>query len=131
LFAVLRLAPLAALVMLLAACGPPGPKTYNEAKTRACFKTAGYRVTTPPAADFVASTALGGSFLVRLHNNFVTVSFGKDFANAQNLDDVYQSVHAKNVGIDDVLRMDGNAVMLWHAHPTDNQLGAVQGCLKT
>ena len=127
----LRLAPLLALVVLLAACGPPGPKIYNEAKSRACFVAGDFKVTAPPATDFVASTALGGSFRVHLHNNFVTVSFGKDVANAQNLDDVYTSVHATNVGIEDVLRMDGNAVMLWHAHPTDTQLGVVQGCLKT
>ena len=117
--------------MLLAACGPPGPKTYSEAKSRACFVAGDLKVTAPPTTDFVASTALGGSFRVQLHGNFVTVSFGKDSANAQNLDDVYRSVHAKNVGIDDVLRMDGNAVMLWHAHPSDNQLGVVSGCLKT
>lgn len=127
----LRLAPLLALVVLLAACGPPGPKIYNEAKSRACFVAGAYKVTEPPATDFVASTALGGSFRVQLHKNFVTISFGKDVANAQNLDNVYRSVHASNVGIDDVLRMDGNAVMLWHAHPTDPQLGVVSNCLKT
>lgn len=117
--------------MLLAACGRPGPKTYNEAKSRACFVAGSYKVAPPPATDFVASTALRGSFRVHLQKNFVTISFGKDAANAQNLDDVYRSVHASNVGIDDVLRMDGNAVMLWHAHPSDTQLGVVQGCLKT
>ncbi|HEX5449810.1 MAG TPA: hypothetical protein VFW85_07105 [Gaiellaceae bacterium] len=130
----LRLAPIAALavalVVLLSACGPPGPKTYNEAKSRACF-AGSHPVVAPPATDFVASTALGGSFRVRLDKNFVTISFGKDIANAQNLDDVYRSVRAKNVGIDDVLRMDGNAVMLWHAHPSDAQLGIVSDCLKT
>ncbi|HEY2325947.1 MAG TPA: F-box associated domain-containing protein [Gaiellaceae bacterium] len=127
----LRLIPLIALVALLAACGPPGPKTYSELKSRACFTAAGQRTTAPPATDFVASTALGGAFRVHLTKNFVTISFGKDQANAQNLDDVYRSVHSKNVGIDDVLRMDGNAVMLWHAHPTDNQLNTVSHCLKT
>lgn len=129
--AVLRLASLAALVLLLAACGPSGPKTYNDAKSRACFDAAGNKTTTPPASDFVASTALGGSFRVRLGKNFVTISFGKNPTNAQTLDNVYRSVHSRNVGIDDVLRMDGNAVMLWHAHPTDAQLGTVSGCLKT
>jgi DNA repair protein RadC len=40
---------------------------------------------------------------------------------------------AKNVraGIDDVLRTNGNAVMLWHAHPSDADLALIQGCLKT
>ncbi|HET8585171.1 MAG TPA: hypothetical protein VJP39_06405 [Gaiellaceae bacterium] len=127
----LRLVPLLALVALLAACGPPGPKTYNEVKSRACFVADKFKVAAPPATDFVASTALGGSFRVHLTKNFVTISFGKDAANAQNLVDVYTSVHAANVGIADVLRMDGNAVMLWHAHPSDSQLGVVSSCLKT
>lgn len=127
----LRLAPLAALVVLLAAaCGPPGPQVYSNAKTRACLTQLGYKVTPPPAFDFVASTALGGSFRVKLARNNVTVAFGDTIKNAASLDGVYRSVHAKNVGIDDVLRDMGNAVMLWHAHPSDHDLGVVQGCLK-
>jgi hypothetical protein len=129
---VLRLAPLAVLVVLLAAaCGPPGPKVYSPAKSRSCLTQLGYKVTPPPASDFVASTALGGSFRVKLAKNFVVVSFGDTIKNADSLDTVYRSVHTKNVGIDDVLHETGNAVMLWHAHPSDHDLGVVQGCLKT
>ncbi len=128
----LRLAPLAALLVLLAAaCGPPGPQVYSSSKTQACLTKQGYKVTPPPASDFVASTALGGSFRVKLAQNAVTVAFGDTVKNAAALDGVYRSVHAKNVGIDDVLRDQGNAVMLWHAHPSDHDLGVVQGCLKT
>jgi hypothetical protein len=129
---VLRLVPLAALVVLLAAaCGPPGPKVYSSANTRVCLTKLGYKLSPPPASDFVASTALGGAFRVKLARNFVTVAFGDTIKNAEALDGVYRSVHAKNVGIDDVLRDMGNAVMLWHAHPSDHDLGVVQGCLKT
>lgn len=128
----LRLAPIAVLVVLLAAaCGPPGPKVYSRAKSRSCLTKLGYKPTRPPASDFVASTALGGSFRVTLPRNFVTVSFGDTVKNADTLDAVYRSVHAKNVGIDDVLRNMGNAVMLWHAHPSDHDLGVIQSCLKT
>jgi hypothetical protein len=129
---VLRLVPLAALVVLLAAaCGPPGPKVYSTANTRACLTKLGYKLDLPPVSDFVASTALGGAFRVKLARNFVTVSFGDTIKNADSLDAVYRSVHTKNVGIDDVLREMGNAVMLWHSHPSDHDLGVVQGCLKT
>jgi hypothetical protein len=89
------------------------------------------RVTAPPAVDFVATTALGGSFHVRFRDNAVTVSFGDTVKNAASLDQVYRSVRARNVGIDDVLRTNGNAVMLWHGHPSDGELALVQGCLKT
>jgi hypothetical protein len=128
----LRVATLAiAVALLAAACGPPGPKVYDEAKSRACVSGEHLRVTAPPASDFIAGTALGGSFGVKLPKNSVTVSFGDTIDNAQTLDQAYRNVHARNVGIDDVLRMQGNAVMLWHGHPSDRDLGLVQNCLKT
>jgi hypothetical protein len=34
------------------------------------------------------------------------------------------------VGIDDVLRQQGNAVMLWHQHPSDADLATITDCLK-
>ena len=53
-----------------------------------------------------------------------------DLADADNIDQAYRRFHAKNVGIDDVLREQGNAVMLWHAHPADADLARITGCLK-
>lgn len=120
-----------AVVFLAAACGPPGPKKYSEAKSRACAAAQHLHVGAPPATDFVATTALGGSFHVRFRDNAVTVSFGSDADNAKSLDAVYRSVRTANVGIDDVLRTQGNAVMLWHAHPSDTELGEIESCLRT
>jgi hypothetical protein len=34
------------------------------------------------------------------------------------------------VGIDDILRRQGNAVMLWKLHPEDADIATVTGCLK-
>lgn len=119
-----------AVALLAAACGPPGPKTYSEAKVRACLVGEHLHVGPPPKSDFIASTALGGAFHVRFRDNSVTVSFGSNPKNASGLDAGYRSVRAKNVGIDDVLRTQGNAVMLWHAHPSDGELGEIQNCLK-
>lgn len=118
--------------LLAAACGPPGPKKYNEAKTRACVIAQHLKVSAPPATDFIANTALGGSFRAKFRDrNWVTVSFGDTVDNAKQLDVAYREVAAKNVGIEDVLRSDGNAVMLWHEHPSDADLALLQGCLKT
>jgi hypothetical protein len=129
---VLRLTVLAAFVVLLAAaCGPPGPKVYSETKSRACMAEHGLHIASPPVSDFVANTALGGAFHAKLPHNAVTVSFGSTVDNATKLDNVYRNVRAKNVGINDVLRQQGNAVMLWHAHPRDADLSLVEGCLKT
>jgi hypothetical protein len=119
-----------AVALLAAGCGKPGPKTYSATKTRACLADAHVRVGAAPAGDFIASTALGGSFGVTFPDNAVTVSFGSNPSNAQSLDNAYRQVHAKNVGVDDVLRMQGNAVMLWHAHPSDANLATLQDCLK-
>ncbi|HZT14411.1 MAG TPA: hypothetical protein VFA19_00555 [Gaiellaceae bacterium] len=122
---------LGAVAVVAAACGKPSAKVYSEVRSRACFREHGIRVGPPPATDFIASTALGGSFRARLRPNFVTVSFGDTVGDAENLDQAYRRVHARNVGIDDVLRLQGNAVMLWQQHPTDDELSLVQGCLKT
>jgi hypothetical protein len=119
-----------AVVLLATACGRPGAKTYDATKSRACVAGKQLHVGSPPASDFIASTALGGAFRVKLGGNAVTVSFGSNPTNAQSLDDAYRNVHARNVGIDDVLRMQGNAVMLWQRHPTDDQLAQITDCLK-
>jgi hypothetical protein len=119
-----------AVALLAAACGPPGPKTYDEAKSRACLVGEHLKIGAPPASDFVASTALGGSFRVHLKGTAVTVAFGSNPTNAQGLDDAYRTVRGHNVGIDDVLRMQGNAVMLWQSHPTDGQVALITDCLK-
>jgi hypothetical protein len=119
------------VALVAASCGPPGPKVYNEAKSRACLVAAHVKIVRPPASDFIATTALGGSFRARVPHNAVTVSFGDTVANGTSLDDAYRNVHAHNVGIDDVLRTQGNAVMLWQQHPSDADLALVQNCLKT
>jgi hypothetical protein len=131
---VLQIGTALGLVLALAACGPPGPKKYDEAKSRACLAAVrGVKVLPPPASDFVANTALGGSFRAKLRDNWVTLSFGDTVANAATIDTAYRNVAGKNVraGIDDVLRTNGSAVMLWHKHPSDRDLALVQSCLKT
>jgi D-alanyl-D-alanine dipeptidase len=119
---------------LLAGCG--GASSYHLAATRACLaKAKGVKLTR--RVDFVASTASAGAFTVKFARdqltfarNQVTISFGRDSAEASQLAKGYMRVHGKNIGIEDVLRPQHNAVMLWAAHPSDAQLGTVTGCLK-
>ena len=59
-----------------------------------------------------------------------TISFGRDSAEAAQIAKGYVRVHGKNIGIEDVLRPQHNAVLLWAAHPSDAELGTVGGCLK-
>ncbi len=115
---------------LLAGCGSsqsPETTIYSRAKTMACLEDAKAKI--GGQLDFVASTATGGAFKAKLPGNDVTVVFGQTLDDADNIDQAYVHFHAQNVGIADVLRQQGNAVMLWHQHPTDDELALVTGCL--
>jgi len=120
---------LAALcAVVVGGCGKASPHSYSLANTKECLQSKQVRLGGP--LDFVASTATGGAVKVHLSDNFLTVVFGKTVQDADNLDAFYRRVAAENVGIDDVLRQDQNAVMLWHVHPSDADLSLVTGCLK-
>jgi hypothetical protein len=126
-----RLLPLLAVAVCLAACGSSSPVTYTKTASAKCLTKQG--VPTKPVSqsvDFVAWSAEGGSFRAKLSNNFVTVSFGPTLDKANGIADAYRRFAASNVGIDDVLRQQGNAVMLWHVHPTDADISTITGCLK-
>ncbi len=126
-----RFAVIAALALTAAACGGGGTSTYTKQASTACFVKKGLK-TSPitNSTDFVANSATGGAFRVHLKDNFVTVSFGLTPKDADNIDEAYERFHAAKVGLPDVLRTQGNAVMLWHVHPTDDDISTVTGCLK-
>jgi len=119
----------ASLVLLASACGGSGGSgLHSLQKTQDCLTAKHVKLGGP--LDFVATTATGGALMARLPSNFVTIVFGETVADADNIDQAYRRFHAKNVGIDDVLREDGNAVMLWHEHPADADLAEITGCLR-
>ncbi len=121
----------AALLLALSGCGKTGDSIYTEAASSACLVKAGLHPTSVArTSDFVAQTATGGAFRVKLPDNFVTVSFGQTQADANNINDAYYRFKANNVGLDDVLRRQGNAVMLWHVHPNEPDVAKITGCLK-
>jgi hypothetical protein len=115
-------------VLVLAACGNGSGKLYSLDKTRSCLMKKNVRLGGP--LDFVATTATGGALKAHPSANFVTVVFGETQADADAIDQIYRRVAAKNVGIDDVLRQQNNAVMLWHEHPSNDDLATITGCLK-
>jgi hypothetical protein len=114
-------------VALLAGCGKDSP-TYTLAKSSACLRSNGVALGGP--LDFVATTATGGAVRAHLRDNALTLVFGLTQDDADNIDAAYRRFHATNVGINDVLRRQGNAVMLWQEHPSDSDLAIVTGCLK-
>ena len=120
-----------AVVVLLSGCGAGGTTIYTKDATEACLQNAGLQPRpVTETADFVATSATGGAFVVQLVGNRVTVSFGETEADADNIDQAYRRFKATNVGINDVLRRQGNALMLWHVHPQDDDLATITGCLK-
>lgn len=128
-----RVLVIAALVAVCASgCGSNGgTKIYAKAATVACLqKESAVAVRPAPATDFVANSATGGAFSVKLKDNRATVSFGETTTDGNNIADAYRRFHARNVGINDVLLEQQNAVILWHEHPSDADIAAITDCLK-
>ena len=120
---------LGAVLVALVAAGCGGTKSYDAEKTRSCLvKQSGVKVRNK--VDFVASTALGGAFNVKLLGNQVTLVFGQDRKEAERIVRAYQRFRGKNIGITDVLQAKHNVVTLWEAHPSDTAVQTIQDCLK-
>ena len=118
-----------ACAALAAGCGGGGAKTYSVDASRACLVKQQARVTPPPAEDLVAVAAEGGAFSVHFPGNVVTVSFGVDLDATERIVRAYQHF-GKQPGLKDVLKVKGNAVMLWGVGPNDSDVGTIEGCLK-
>jgi len=122
------LACLLAIATLAVSCGGEDTKLSSLEKTRACLTADGIRL--GGGLDFVATTATGGALRAHLADNDVTVVFGATTADADNINQAYHRFHSQNVGIDDVLRQQGNVVMLWHQHPSDADAARITACLE-
>jgi hypothetical protein len=124
---------IALLAFLVAGCGGGSTTTsvYTLAATKQCLVTK-QGIHRFPALndDFVASTASGGALRARLPDNAVTVLFGQSEQEASNLADAYRRFHAKNVGIEDVLRTQNNVALLWQMHPSSDDENTIHDCLK-
>jgi hypothetical protein len=113
---------------LLAGCGASSPHLYSLGKTRTCLESKPVRL--GGQLDFVASTSTGGAVKVHTSDNFVTLVFGRTVADADNVAAAYRRFAAKNVGVNDVLDQESNAILLWHTHPSQPDHDLVTGCLK-
>ena len=115
--------------LALAGCG--GKKRYGLESTRACLAKAGLKPLPPARADRVAQFAPDGAVrIVFGRRNEVTISFADDENGARQIALGYERFHGKNIGLADVLRPQRNAVLLWEAHPSDQDAAAISRCLK-
>ena len=125
-----RVGCLALVALLVASCGAQGAKLAKLDPTRACLRSAGVRTDQNLGVDFIAGTSTGGAFRAHLGKNFVTVVFSDTVELADAINDAYHRFRQANVGIEDVLRQQGNVVMLWHEHPSDADQAKITNCLK-
>ena len=123
-----RLAVLLVLAATLVGCGGSGNHVFSRVKTRDCIVSKGGRI--GGRLDFIASTATGGAFKARIETNSVRVVFGLTQNDAHQIELAYTRAAGKNIGIGDVLARRLNVVLLWSAHPSDEQLATVAQCLK-
>jgi hypothetical protein len=120
---------LSLFALMLAACG--SAKNYTPAATRKCLAhETGVKLRPIPRNDFIARNALGGAISVAMKGNEVTITFGSDTKVADGIATAYRRVHGANIGIEDVLRPQRNAVLLWRAHPSDHDISLINSCLK-
>ncbi len=125
-------APLA-LVLVAAACGASEPSVYKPTGTADCLRGDDYRVTTDVSkVGVVAASASLGALRAFEPGNTLTISFGSGPVEAAAIVRGYRRFAPKRLKrhLDDVLRTEKNAVLLWTITPSAEKLDAVLGCLK-
>ena len=125
--------PLAAVfgaaVVLVAACGGEDePRVFRLQPTKECLENSNIPVRTRNL-DFVAQHALGGGLHARFAGNHVTLAFGENEVGARDLERAYRRLRGKTIVIDEVLKREGNVVMVWAGGPSAAHLGAIKACL--
>jgi hypothetical protein len=130
---VLRIVPLIVLASLLAACSSGEPSAYKAQPTAGCLGKLGYRVTTADqGVGVVAAAAPNGGLRAFEPGNTVTIAFGANQDDALQIEGAFRRFAPKKLrpNIDDVMRVQKNAVLLWTVTPPEDEMNKVFGCLK-
>jgi hypothetical protein len=124
---------LALLLAFLAAGCNTEPSTYKAEPTANCLRKDGYQVTTDPAKLGVVEGHAENGGLVAFHpGNAVRIAFGANSDDAIGIERGYRRFAPKKLKphIDDVMRTQKNAVLLWTVTPPQDEMDKVFGCLK-
>ena len=124
--------PALLLAFLAAGCNSE-PSTYKAQSTANCLRKDGYRVTTNPAKlGVVEGHAANGGLLAFHPGNAVRIAFGANDDDAIGIGHGYRRFAPKKLRphIDDVMRTQKNAVLLWTVTPPQDEMNKVFGCLK-
>jgi hypothetical protein len=120
-------------VLALAGCGGGG-KPYTAAGTAPCLRTKGFtKVTTDPVkVGFIAGFAEHGGILARsATGNAVTIAFAADESSTASTRQAFRrhATPAYRRHLNDVMRSQGNAVLVWTVAPDASELADAEGCL--
>ena len=120
------------LAVLAAGCNTE-PSAYKAAPTATCLRGLGYRVTTDPAKlGVVERNASNGGLLAFHPGNAIRMAFGANSDDATGIAEGYRRFAPRKLKphIDDVLRIQKNAVLLWTVTPPQEEINSVFACLK-
>lgn len=127
-----RAAAFALLGLVAASCGA-GTSAYKADGTAACLQKGGYRVTTDPAKiGVIAAGAPNGGLRAYEPGNAVTIAFAGNSDDALAIQRAFRRFAPRKLRrhIADVMRTQGNAVLLWTITPPQEELNKVYACLK-
>jgi len=127
------LACLFCLVAVFVAGCNTEPSVYKAEPTANCLRKDGYRVTTNPAKlGVVEGHADNGGLLAFHPGNAIRIAFGANSDDATGIEHGYRLFAPKRLKphIDDVMRTQKNAVLLWTVTPPRDEMDKVFGCLK-
>ena len=127
-----RVLPLVAVALLVAGCNSE-PSVYKAEPTAKCLRGKGFRVTTEGSeVGVVAAAAPNGGLRAFEPGNTVTIAFGESSDDALGIQRAFRRFAPKRLRphIDDVMRLQKNAVLLWTVTPPAEEMDTVFGCLK-
>jgi hypothetical protein len=125
--------PLALVLALLAAGCNGEPSAYKAEPSAKCLRKLGYRVVTERSRlGVVEATAENGGLIAYHPGNAVRIAFGANEDDALGLQNGYRRFVKKKVRphIEDIMRTQKNAVLLWTVTPPQPEMDQVFGCLK-
>jgi hypothetical protein len=122
------------LGLLAAGCGNNAGTTFTAAGTVGCLRDQGFtRVTRSQAKiGLIAAFAANGGLRAQAKNgNVVTIAFASDETEAKSTQAAFKNQASPfyKRRINDVMRADGNAVMVWQTAPSQEQMDTVEHCL--
>jgi hypothetical protein len=121
-----------ALTCALAGCNPVHSH-YSVRSTAPCLSKLGYRVdTNADKLGVIESSAPDGALRASEPGNNVTIDFADNAKGAAAISRAYHRFGPKKrrEHIDDVLRTQHNAVLVWEITPPQAEETRVLGCLK-